>query len=156
MKKITFLQAIINFWKGYIEFGGTATRGEFWQAYLFQIIVLLCSIVLSIKLAACVCLLFILPSLTLSCRRFRDAMIPVWVWFATNIFGIVMVWGGYFFNSKLYSLMVANCYMLGECNLISLTFPYGNTLQKCFFILAAISAVINIIVYCLPTGWNKE
>lgn len=92
--KVTFIQAIKDFYKGYIDFGGRSTRGGYWWATLFTFIITLlygigliaatASFILSdssdqilglviILGGAILAWIFLFPGFPLTCRRMRDA-----------------------------------------------------------------------------------
>ena len=76
---IGFGTAITNFWTGYFDFMGRASRAEFWYGILFVFIVnwLFTFLVGGIIATIASAVLFI-PTMSLSVRRFRDA--GVWIW----------------------------------------------------------------------------
>ena len=74
-----FGQAVSRFFSKYAQFGGGASRSEFWWAYLFYAVV---TIILSILVGYSSDLSFliiiweigtIVPQLSLTCRRLHDA-----------------------------------------------------------------------------------
>lgn len=92
--KVTFIQAIKDFYKGYIDFGGRSTRGGYWWATLFSFIITLLygigfiaatiNFVLNdngnqilglvmILGGAILVWIFLFPGFPLTCRRMRDA-----------------------------------------------------------------------------------
>ena len=73
--------------KKYIAFGGKADRAEFWYFTLFAFIISLVLGLLFAPLAALFNLALLLPSLSVSARRLRDAGHTPW-WLLTTIFGI--------------------------------------------------------------------
>jgi uncharacterized membrane protein YhaH (DUF805 family) len=76
---VGFGTAITNFWTGYFDFMGRASRSEFWYGILFVFILnwLFTWLVGGIVATIVSAVLFI-PTMALSVRRFRDA--GVWVW----------------------------------------------------------------------------
>lgn len=91
-KKVTFLEAIKDFWKGYFDFKGRSKRSGYWWAMLFIILtifaiemiglIIFCSadsvVVQRIGNSAVIVLLIfilaiIIPGLMLTFRRWRDA-----------------------------------------------------------------------------------
>lgn len=98
LRGASFVQAVKRFWLKAFRFSGYATRSEFWWAYLFQTVIglivyipLLSSIISATSgmetdteptqsipviwplLALLMVLVFIIPSLSLTWRRFHDA-----------------------------------------------------------------------------------
>lgn len=92
--KVTFIQAIKDFYKGYIDFGGRSTRGGYWWATLFTFIITLLYLVgliagiigiavnanstgtMAVTFEVIIMLLMLIclfPGFPLTCRRMRDA-----------------------------------------------------------------------------------
>lgn len=82
--KVTFKQAIRDYWRGYVDFGGYTTRAGYWWANLFVWLYLLAALVIGLlctHVAGIVAILVmagsilsvILPNLALLVRRLRDA-----------------------------------------------------------------------------------
>ena len=70
----SFVDAIIKYWAGYIDFKGTSSRKEFWFAVLFLVLVDILFSVIGIKfLSALLTAIFFLPSRALAFRRYHDA-----------------------------------------------------------------------------------
>lgn len=78
------VDAYRDFWTGYVDFGGRASRGDYWWAFLAQVIVsLLLYLVIhalqamvNVNLSAMLTLLglaSVLPGLAIAVRRLRDA-----------------------------------------------------------------------------------
>ncbi len=76
---IGFGTAITNFWTGYFDFMGRATRAEFWFGILFVFIVnWLFAVLFGGIVATIASAVLFIPTMALSVRRFRDA--GIWVW----------------------------------------------------------------------------
>ncbi|MBO7656420.1 MAG: DUF805 domain-containing protein [Alphaproteobacteria bacterium] len=78
---VGFGTAVTNFWTGYFDFMGRASRSEFWYGILFVFIVnwLFMAIFGGIVATIASAVLFI-PTVSLSTRRFRDAGISIWLY----------------------------------------------------------------------------
>ncbi len=152
--KITFLDAIVRFWKGYFKFSGRATRAEFLYAELFLV---KCNFVVGFISAAVLVLgkttaeygyeatlllsngikttwavATFFPSLALWCRRFHDfgaGGLLVVVWQLASISVIVSEFYFVSFESELYFVLLEFYFVLFG---ISLVFSI------CFFLVAAI------------------
>lgn len=76
---VGFGTAITNFWTGYFDFMGRASRSEFWYGILF-VFILNCLFTWLVGgiVATIVSAVLFIPTMALSVRRFRDA--GVWVW----------------------------------------------------------------------------
>lgn len=72
MKTVSFVEAIVLFFKNYVNFKGRATRSEFWWAFLFYVIVGTVAGIISSGVSAIVTLVFCLPQLAISIRRLHD------------------------------------------------------------------------------------
>lgn len=79
-----FLQ-VVN--KKYIAFEGKADRAEFWYFVLYSFIISFVLGLVFAPLAGLFNLAILLPSLSISARRLRDAGHSPW-WLLTTIFGI--------------------------------------------------------------------
>lgn len=85
-QKISFKQAIIDFFRGYVDFGGRTTRGGYWWVELAGFLAGLIFVIISeiacfasdevcgaIIIILCICsFAVILPSITVWVRRLRD------------------------------------------------------------------------------------
>ena len=78
---VGFGTAITNFWTGYFDFVGRASRSEFWFGILFVFVLnwLFAALFGGIIATVASAVLFI-PTMSLSVRRFRDAGISVWLY----------------------------------------------------------------------------
>lgn len=72
MGKVSFIEAVVLFFKNYVNFRGRSTRSEFWWAFLFYLIVGTVVGMIDTGLSSIVTLLFFLPQLSLSIRRLHD------------------------------------------------------------------------------------
>ena len=73
------IAAVKNFWTGYFDVTGRATRSEFWFGILFAFVLeFLCSFFFGGIVAIIARIVLIVPIITLMTRRFRDAGISVW------------------------------------------------------------------------------
>lgn len=70
-KKVSFGEAIKLFFTNYVNFSGRSSKSEYWWAFLFQGIVILCLCWIPI-LSGLAALGFAIPNLSLSIRRLRD------------------------------------------------------------------------------------
>ena len=76
---VGFGTAITNFWTGYFDFMGRASRSEFWFGILFVFIVnWLFAVLFGGIIATIASAVLFIPTMALSVRRFRDA--GIWVW----------------------------------------------------------------------------
>ena len=75
---MSFVQAIKTCLRKYVEFGGRASRSEFWWFALFQFIVLLLAQLLDERIYAGVALLLLLPSIGAGARRLHDMGRNAW------------------------------------------------------------------------------
>ncbi|MEO5670414.1 MAG: DUF805 domain-containing protein [Ramlibacter sp.] len=69
---MNFQQAITTCFKKYVDFSGRAVRSEFWWFFLFQIIVLVITGMISNMLYGIAALAFLLPGLAVGARRLHD------------------------------------------------------------------------------------
>ena len=69
---MTFFEAIQTDLRKYAEFTGTARRPEFWWFFLFQIIVLLVTGMISSILYGIAALAMLLPGIAVGARRLHD------------------------------------------------------------------------------------
>ncbi len=95
-KMIGFVAAVKNFFAGYLDFRGTATRAEYWWTFLAIIIgfvlymafMAIAGVVISTALLAPLVILMwlivlglILPAVALMCRRIHDAGFSAWIYY---------------------------------------------------------------------------
>ncbi|MBQ6736052.1 MAG: DUF805 domain-containing protein [Alphaproteobacteria bacterium] len=131
---IGFGTAITNFWTGYFDFMGRASRAEFWYGILFVFIVnwlfaVLCGGIIATIASA---VLFI-PTMALSVRRFRDAGIWIWLYIIPMlIIYVVPIWRG----AVWYKMMSINAVTSGMVG------------YSLFFI---VFMIFCIVVGCLPS-----
>ena len=76
--KITFAQAVKDYWSGYVDFRGLTSRRGFWLAFLFCWIVGMIGGVLGGIIDAGLALAMFLPSMALGVRRYHDAGFSGW------------------------------------------------------------------------------
>ena len=66
------VEAVSSVLKGYVKFSGRATRSEYWWFYLFWLILVVVTGMISENLAAVLILALLLPSLAVGVRRMHD------------------------------------------------------------------------------------
>lgn len=131
---IGFGTAITNFWTGYFDFMGRASRAEFWFGILFVFIVnwLFAALFGGIIATIASAVLFI-PTMALSVRRFRDAGIWIWLYIIPMlIIYVVPIWRG----AVWYRMMSINAVTSGMVG------------YSLFFI---VFMIFCIVVGCLPS-----
>ena len=131
---VSFGTAITNFWTGYFDFMGRASRAEFWFGILFVFIVnwLFAALFGGIVATIASAVLFI-PTMALSVRRFRDAGIWIWLYIIPMlIIYVVPIWRG----AAWYNMMSINAVTSGMVG------------YSLFFIAFM---VFCIVVGCLPS-----
>jgi uncharacterized membrane protein YhaH (DUF805 family) len=78
---VGFGTAVTNFWTGYFDFMGRASRSEFWYGILFVFIVnWLFMVIFGGIVATIASAVLFIPTVSLSTRRFRDAGISIWLY----------------------------------------------------------------------------
>lgn len=84
---VSFVGAIKNYWLGYVDFEGSATRREYWYAWLFCLFVACVSALFFGKtLGTIVSTGMFLPSRALAFRRFHDAGLSGWWYLGPLLF----------------------------------------------------------------------
>lgn len=84
---VSFADAIKNYWLGYIDFEGSATRREYWYAWLFCLFVAFVSTFFFGRiLTAIVSAIMFLPSRALAFRRFHDVGLSGWWYLGPLLF----------------------------------------------------------------------
>ncbi len=87
---VSFIDAIKNYWMGYVNFDGVATRREYWYVWLFRLAVAcICVMFLTPTWYAVVWALMFLPSRALAFRRFHDAGLSGWLYLGPFVFVLV-------------------------------------------------------------------
>lgn len=76
---MNFGQAISTCFKKYVDFSGRASRPEFWWFFLFQVIALGVSGMISDILYIIVALAMLLPGIAVGARRFHDIGKSAWL-----------------------------------------------------------------------------
>lgn len=80
---MTFLDSIGAFWKNCFKFEGRASRSEFWYAQLFLGLMILTFVLLGTERAIiarmCFELIVVIPTISLTVRRFNDIKMPIWI-----------------------------------------------------------------------------
>ena len=131
---VGFGTAITNFWTGYFDFMGRASRSEFWYGILFVFIVnWLFAALFGGIIATIVSAVLFIPTMALSVRRFRDAGISVWLYIIPMLFiyGLPIIRG-----AAWYNMMSVNAVTSGMVG------------YSLFFI---VFVIFCIVVGCLPT-----
>lgn len=150
MKKtnnITFYQAIKNFWIGYVDFRGRTTRKEYWLTSLFLLILLLATAVLSLKLAACVSIICMLPATTMFWRRFRDTGISMWWIGLALVFGVTIA----ILPELLMNKATIYCLIYGECHIYNLRlYTFISYLTK-YHLEVVLGYLPGLIIILLPS-----
>ena len=76
VRKVTFVEAVKNFFKNYANFSGRATRSEFWYVWLFNVVVnLACGLLAEMGVgifSVIFPLAVLIPNLALDWRRLHD------------------------------------------------------------------------------------
>ena len=72
------IQAYVDYWKGYVDFKGTTSRGGYWWAYLANFIAaIVIGLIAMVPALAFLSYVFsvatLIPSLAIMVRRLRDA-----------------------------------------------------------------------------------
>lgn len=128
-----FGTAITNFWTGYFDFMGRASRAEFWFGVLFVFVVnWIFAALFGGIIATIVSAILFIPSMSLSVRRFRDAGISIWLYIIPMlvIYVVPIVRGAAWY--KMLSINAVTSGMVG---------------YSLFFMLFL---VFCIVVGCLP------
>lgn len=131
---VGFIQAIANFWTGYFDFMGRATRSEYWFGVLFGIIVNAILWLIGNPTIYTVTLIIIFtPFMSMTIRRFRDAGLSVWYY----IFPMLIIFGMPFFQAQSWNTLA--------------TFGYASSglILYSFFIVAF--AIFKVVVACIPS-----
>lgn len=90
-KKITFVDAVKNFWAGYVDFNGRTTRREYWYAVLFVVLLsALVGILFGGIIGTVMDAIMFLPMITMTVRRYRDVGISGWFYVVPVV--IFMIW----------------------------------------------------------------
>ena len=131
---VGFGTAVTNFWTGYFDFIGRATRAEFWFGLLFVFIVnWLFALFVGGIITTIVSAILFIPSLSLGVRRFRDAGFSVW-WYIIPMFVIYFV----------PIICGASWYRMMAMDYVS----SGMVLYSLFFL---VFMVFCVVVACMPT-----
>lgn len=154
-KYVGFGEAIILYFKNYVNFSTRSTRSEYWYAYLFTSIVRTCcslvDLFLPVKIFSFLAAgTFLLPSLSIAYRRFHDTgrtgTIPLVKTIANFVWGIIAA----------VSLVLTVLYIFGAAR--SSSDEMGALL---LFVAAFVLGIIplgldiyQIVICCLP-GENK-
>jgi len=83
-----FLNAVKTCFRKYVDFSGRAARPEFWWFFLFQIIVMVVTGMLSSTLNGLAGLAMLLPGLAVGARRLHDIGKSAW-WLLIGLIPIV-------------------------------------------------------------------
>ena len=131
---VGFGTAITNFWTGYFDFMGRASRSEFWFGILFVFIInWLFAVLFGGIVATIASAVLFIPTMALSVRRFRDAGIWIWLYIIPMlIIYVVPIWRG----AIWYQMMSINAVTSGMVG------------YSLFFIAFM---VFCIVVGCLPS-----
>ena len=131
---VGFGTAITNFWTGYFDFVGRATRAEFWFGMLFVFIInWLFAVLFGGIVATIASAVLFIPTMALCVRRFRDAGISVWLYIIPMlIIYVVPIWRG----AVWYRMMSINAVTSGMVG------------YSLFFI---VFMIFCIVVGCLPS-----
>ena len=77
--KVTFINAVQDYWVRYFYFKGVSTRAQYWWALLFVVLVnVFCSLTHLWGLSIIVSILLFIPSRTVAFRRFHDVGLSGW------------------------------------------------------------------------------
>ena len=86
IEKVSFWGAIKNYFVGYLNFNGTATRREYWFIWLCSLVLFSLRSLLPFDILwAIVFAITFLPSRTLACRRFHDVGLSCWWYLVPTI-----------------------------------------------------------------------
>lgn len=131
---IGFIDAIKNYWLGYIDFNGTSSRREYWYAWFFCIILsLLVNTLFGGIIGTILFAIMFLPSRALAFRRFRDVGISGWCYLIP--FVTLGAWG--FIRSETWTFVSA----MGQ---IPVDFPV-------FFLLYSAALLGFLIILVQPS-----
>ena len=131
---VGFVQAVANFWTGYFDFMGRATRSEYWFGVLFGIIVNAILWLIGNPTIYTVALIIIFtPFMSMTLRRFRDAGVSVWYY----IVSMLIIFGMPFFQAGSWETLAQFGYASSGLILYS------------FFIFAF--AIFKVVVACIPS-----
>jgi uncharacterized membrane protein YhaH (DUF805 family) len=83
-----FLNAVKTCFRKYVDFSGRAARPEFWWFFLFQIVVLIVTGILSSTLNGLAGLAMLLPGLAVGARRLHDIGKSAW-WLLIGLIPVV-------------------------------------------------------------------
>ncbi len=129
-----FGTAITNFWTGYFDFMGRATRSEFWFGMLFVFIVnWLFAWLVGGMVATIVSAVLFIPTMTMSIRRFRDAGISVWLYIIPMLFIYVVP---IFRGAAWYRMM---------------SFDYVSSGMAAYSLFFIAFMIFGLVVACLPS-----
>lgn len=131
---VSFAGAVKNFWIGYFDFRGRATRREYWYAWLF---VFLLNVVAGLFLPGIINSILdaisFLPIVMVSVRRYRDAGVLPWFFVVPLI--VFTIWGA--LRQSMWLRLIALDYFAPDFIAFSALF--------------VIWFIANIVVCCLPT-----
>ncbi len=87
---VSFVDAVKNYWRGYVRFNGTSTRREYWFAWLFCLVFNFGAHLLGAVFGMVVSIAMFLPSRALAFRRFQDVGLSGW-WYLIP-YCVLLVW----------------------------------------------------------------
>ena len=74
VKHNSFIEAIIKYWRGYLDFKGATSRKDFWFAVLFIFLLDILFMIIGVKfLSTLLTAILFLPSRAMAFRRYHDA-----------------------------------------------------------------------------------
>ena len=134
-RMIGLFESIRNFIRGYFDFLGRSTRSEFWFGFLFAFVVnfVVYALFGSGMVFSIVNILFFIPFIALTTRRFHDAGLSVW-WYMIPclLFYLIPV-----FRAAAWARFMA-------FNMVSLDMVIYSFFSIAFWVFC-------VVVACLPT-----